>query len=59
MKGFRTLAINGIVVIGGAALTWASGIDWSQYVSPTAALVIVGAVNIGLRLITTTPVATK
>lgn len=56
MKGYRTLAINGVVIALGALLPWAAGIDWTQYVSPEVATVIVGALNIGLRLITTTPV---
>jgi len=59
MKGFRTLALNGAVVIGTAALTWASGVDWTQYVSPTAAMLILAGANMGLRLITTTAVGKK
>jgi hypothetical protein len=59
MKGFRTLILNGAVVVGTAALTWLAGVDWTQYVSPTTALVIVGASNIGLRLITTSPVGKR
>lgn len=56
MKGYRTLAFNGVVVAVTALLTWASGIDWTQHVSPTTAMIVVGAVNIGLRILTTTPV---
>ena len=56
MKGLRTLLINGATVIGAAALTWAVGVDWTQYVSPTAAVIIVAAANMALRLVTTTPV---
>lgn len=59
MKGYRTLIVNGIVVIGTAALTWVVGVNWTEYVSPTIAMVIVGAANIGLRLITNTPVGEK
>lgn len=56
MKGLRTLALNGATVVGAAALTWAVGVDWTQYVSPTAAIMIVAGANMGLRVITTTPV---
>jgi hypothetical protein len=56
MKGLRTLALNGATVVGAAALTWAVGVDWTQYVSPTAAIIIVAGANMGLRVITTTPV---
>lgn len=59
MKGYRTLIFNGLGVIGVAALTWASGVNWADYVSPTVAMVIVGAVNVGLRLVTNTPIGTK
>lgn len=59
MKGYRTLAANAAMVVIGALLPWAAGIDWTQHVSPTAALIIMGGVNIGLRLITTTPVGAK
>lgn len=56
MKGLRTLLINGATVVGAATLTWAVGVDWTQHVSPTAAVIIVAAANMGLRVITTTPV---
>jgi hypothetical protein len=56
MKGLRTLFLNGATVVGAAALTWAVGVDWTQYVSPTAAIIIVAGANMGLRVITTTPV---
>lgn len=56
MKGFKTLAINGLVVVATAGLGWAAGIDWSQHVSPTLAVVIVGVANFGLRFLTDTKV---
>ena len=59
MQGFRTLAVNGLIIAAGALLPWIAGIDWTQYVSPQVAMLIVGAANIGLRLITSTPVMTK
>lgn len=59
MKGYRTLLANAGVIVLGALLPWAAGVDWTQYVSPQVAALIVGLANIGLRLITTTPVASK
>lgn len=56
MKGLRTLLINGATVVVAAALTWAVGVDWTQHVSPTVAVIIVAVANMGLRVITTTPV---
>ena len=59
MKGYRTLITNGAIVAGTALLTWAAGVDWTQYVSPTVAMIVMGGVNIGLRMITTGPVGSK
>jgi hypothetical protein len=59
MKGYRTLAVNGAIVTGTALLSWAGGVDWGQYVSPTTAFFLMGAINIGLRVITTTPVGRR
>lgn len=56
MKGYRTLALNGAIVVGTAALTWVAGVDWTQVVSPSTALMITGAANLVLRLVTTTTV---
>ncbi len=55
-KGWRTLGWSALVAIGPVALTWAAGIDWTQYVSPNVAMLIAGAVGFGLRFITNTPV---
>ena len=59
MKGFRTLIVNALIVIIGALLPWAAGVDWTQYVSPQIAALIVGGINIALRFWTSTPVGTK
>ena len=59
MQGYRTLAANAALIVLGALLPWVAGLDWTQYVSPQVAMLIVGAANIGLRLITTTPVGEK
>lgn len=59
MTGFRTLAFNGLIIALAALLQWATSIDWTQYVSPQVALMLVGAANIGLRMITRTPIGTK
>jgi Na+-transporting NADH:ubiquinone oxidoreductase subunit NqrB len=55
-KGWRTLALNGAIVVGAAALKYVAGVDWSQTVDPTIAAIIVSGANIGLRFITTTPI---
>ena len=59
MKGWRTLVWNVVIVMGGAALAWASGIDWTQYFSPTVAMFVVAGVNVALRVVTNTPVGEK
>jgi hypothetical protein len=56
MKGLRTLLMNAVVVVATALLTWIVGVNWTEYVSPSVALIIVAVANMMLRLITTTPV---
>jgi len=56
MKGWRTLILNGAIVIGTAALTWAASVNWSEYISPSTAVIVTAALNMGLRLVTNTPV---
>lgn len=56
MKGWKTLAFNGAVIIGGAALQWVAGVNWAEYVGPTTAVLLTAAANMGLRMVTNTPV---
>lgn len=55
-KGWRTIFWNIAGAAGAAGLQAAGAVDWSQYVSPTTAIALSAALNIGLRVITTTPV---
>ena len=59
MKGYRTLALNGALVVGTAVLTWVAGVDWTQYVSASTAVIVTGAANLVLRIVTTTPVGER
>lgn len=59
MKGWRTVLWNAVIVGGGAVGTYLAGIDWTQYLSPTAALIVTAVVNVGLRIVTKTPVGVK
>lgn len=59
MKGFRTVGINAAIIGVSAILQYAVGVDWKQFVSPETALIIMSILNIGLRLITTTPIGKK
>ncbi|MBY6243995.1 hypothetical protein [Methylosinus sp. Sm6] len=56
LKGYRTLLINGALVVLPALLSWIVGVNWADFVSPQAAVAIVSAANIGLRIITSTPI---
>ena len=56
MKGWRTLILNGAIVVGTAGLQWAAGVSWVEYVGPTWSIVIVAGVNAVMRLVTTGPV---
>ena len=59
LKGWRTLLFNFLVVVVPVVATWAAGVNWTDYVSPTAAFLIVSAANMVLRYFTTTPVGHK
>ncbi len=59
MKGWRTILVNFGIAAGSAVLQYATTLDWTKYVSPEMAVVLVGVANIGLRLVTTTPVGKR
>lgn len=56
MTGFRTMAFNvgGAMLIAG--LQKLTGVNWTDYVSPSSALMIAFGVNTALRFVTTTPI---
>lgn len=58
MKGYKTLLLNGGLVIAGAVLKYILGADLSG-LDPAVGVVLVAAANFGLRFVTTTPVGTK
>lgn len=56
MTGLKTLIWNAILVVVGALLPYLAGVDWTQYVSPQIAVIIVAVINVALRLATTTAI---
>lgn len=56
LTNWRTLLINGAIVMAAAGLQYGAGIDWTQYVSPTVAVILVGVLNGILRSISSGPV---
>ena len=56
LKGWRTLLFGLILVIAPPTLNYLSIIKWDDYLSPTWATVITGAIVIVLRFITNTPI---
>jgi len=59
LKGLRTLLLNAGIAGLVAFLAYLVDYDWTQHVSPSAAVMIVAGLNFGLRFITDTPVAVK
>lgn len=59
LKGWRTVAVNVGIAAATAALPVLAGVDWVALVGAKAAIVIVAGVNLGLRMITTSPVGRK
>ena len=59
MKGYRTIIIGLIMVIGPPALTYLAGVDWVSLIGPTGALLVSGVVMIAMRYFTTTRLGKK
>ena len=59
MKGYKTLLVNGLIVAGVAVLQFVVGADLSAVMKPEVAVVVIAVANIGLRLLTSTPVGKK
>lgn len=57
--GFKTIGWNAFVIGLLAMLNYFAGVDWTQYVSPSMAVLITAAVNFVLRFLTDTPVFQK
>lgn len=55
LKGFKTLLINGALAGVAGFLHYVVGADLSA-VDPSIAIIVVAVANMGLRLVTTTPV---
>lgn len=60
MKGWRTLLVNTGLIALAAALQYLAGVDFTELgVSAGLATIIVGGINLFLRLITTTSVGRR
>lgn len=59
MKGWRTLLVNAAMATGAFLGGYLLNIKWEEYVNPSIAIMIVAAINAGLRYITTGPVGEK
>lgn len=59
MKGYRTIIIGLIMVIGPPALTYLAGVDWVSLIGPDGAFLVSGVVMIAMRYFTTAPLGKK
>jgi hypothetical protein len=59
MKGWRTLVTNAIFIGLTSILTFLLDVDWTQYVDPTVAILIIGLINLFLRTISNTAIGRK
>src|SRR5262245_44760441 len=59
LKGWKTILAGLAVAVLPEAMTYLSGVDWTKYVAPNTALMISGALMIGMRVITTTSIFKK
>lgn len=59
IKGWRTVAVNVGIAAGTAGLHALAGVNWIELVGPTWSMLIVAAINIALRAVTTSPIGKK
>lgn len=59
MKGYKTVIAGLFVALVPPGLEYFASIDWTQYVSPQIAPVIVGCLFVVLRAVTNTPLGGK
>lgn len=59
MKGYRTIAVNGLIaaLVGGSQ--YLLGVNWTEIVSPNTAMIITLGINVLLRVVTTTKIGQK
>lgn len=58
-KGWRTIGFNVLLIAAPVVLTYLASVNWTDYLNPTWAPVVVGVVGILLRLVTNTPAGQK
>ncbi len=56
MVGLRTILVGAVIALGPPAVQYLGGVDWSSVVPPPWDTAIAGAIMIGMRFITRTPV---
>ena len=56
LKGWRTLGFNLLLIVIPPALTYLASVNWTDYLNPNIAPMVVGAIGLVLRVVTTTPV---
>jgi len=59
LKGWRTIALGLIMAVAPTGLTYLAGVDWTSLVGPNVAMAFGGAIMIGMRIITSTPVGSS
>jgi len=59
MKGYKTIIFNALSAAIPVILTNLSNVDWTQYVDPTTAILIMAVINGVLRTRTNTPIFKK
>jgi hypothetical protein len=59
MKGYRTVAVNGLIAALIGSSQYLLGVNWQEMVSPNAAMIITLGINVLLRIVTTTKIGQK
>ena len=59
MKGFKLVTLGLLTALVPAGLHYLMGLDWTQFVSPVVAPIVVGGLTVALRFVTDSPVFKK
>lgn len=55
LKGYKTILVGLLLAVGTPALDYLAGINWTDQVGSTGAVIISGVLMVAMRFLTSTP----
>jgi hypothetical protein len=59
LQGYRTFAVGLTLAIAPSAISYLSGLDWTQHIGATGAFFVSGLLMLTMRFVTSTAPGTK